>query len=202
MSGPRKIMAHERIDLERITFLLVDDNNQLLQLMSQVVTGFGARKIIKCGSAAKARAALSSTVVDFILTDAQMPEEDGFELTNWVRREGVDAHRHVPIVIVTGHTPRRDVMRARDCGAHFVVTKPLSPKVLLERIFWAAQDRRDFVVCEAYVGPERRTKTLGPPLGTRGRRHDDLNGGSRPTDEPDMCQDAMDELMTAETVAI
>ena len=202
MSGPRKILAHEKIDLERITFLLVDDNSQLLQMMSQVVTGFGARKIIKCGSAAKARAALSSTLVDFIVTDAQMPEEDGFEFTNWVRRVGAEAHRHVPIVIVTGHTPRRDVVRARDCGAHYVVTKPLAPQVLLERIFWAAQDKRNFVVCDTYIGPDRRTKHLGPPLGTNGRRHDDRQENRSAADDSNLGQHAIDALMKPEAVAI
>ena len=202
MSGPRKIAPSEKIDLERISFLLVDDNSQLLQLLSHVVSGFGARRIIKCNSAAKARDVLSSTLVDFIVTDAQMPEEDGFELTKWVRSEGADAGRHVPIVIVTGHTPHRDVVRARDCGAHYVVTKPLSPQVLLDRIFWAAQDKRNFVVCDSYVGPDRRRRTLGPPVGTRGRRQDDGADAPPGTAEPSMSQEAIDALMRPESVAI
>ena len=202
MSAPRKIMASEKIDLERITFLLVDDNNQSLDIMSQVVSGFGVRQLIKCGSAAEARAALSRNTVDFIVTDAQMPDEDGFEFTKWVRKEATDAHKHVPIVIVTGHTPRRDVMRARDCGAHFVVTKPLTPKVLLERIFWVAQDTRSFVECDSYTGPDRRTKRLGPPAGTEGRRHDDLKGALGAAEEPNMSQDAINALMKPAKVAI
>lgn len=202
MSSSRKVLASEKIDLERISFLLVDDNNQSLDIMSQVVSGFGVRQMIKCSSAAEARAALTRNVIDFIVTDAQMPEEDGYDLVRWVRKEATDAHKHVPIVVVTGHTPRRDVVRARDCGAHFVVAKPLTPRVLLERIFWVAKDMRNFVECDTYSGPDRRNKRLGPPAGTEGRRHDDLTGALGEAEEPNMSQDAINALMKPAKVAI
>jgi CheY-like chemotaxis protein len=196
------MLASAKIDLERIQFLLVDDNAQSVDIMSQVVSGFGCRNIIKCTSAEDAKAVLGKTAIDFLLTDAQMPVEDGYALTKWVRSEGPENNRFIPIIIVTGHTPRTQVMRARDCGAHFVVAKPLTPKVLLERIFWVAQDERKFIVCDVYSGPDRRFQRLGPPVGTEGRRSDDLSGDIGEAAEPNMSQDDINALMKPAKVAL
>jgi len=202
MSGPKAMLASQKIDLERIHFLLVDDNVQSLDIMSQVVAGFGVRSIVKCTSAAEARATLLKNTMDFLLTDAQMPGESGYDLTHWVRHEGPETNRYMPIVVVTGHTPRSHVMRARDCGAHFVVAKPLTPKVLLERIFWTAQDDRKYIECDEYCGPDRRFQRLGPPVGTEGRRSDDLSGALGDPAEPNMSQDDINALMKPAKVAL
>jgi DNA-binding response OmpR family regulator len=170
--------------------------------MSQVLSGFGVRKIIKCTGAAEARNAMAKNTVDLILSDAQMPGEDGYEFVHWVRHRTAEPTRYVPIVMVTGHTPRAHVMRARDCGAHFVVTKPLTPKVLLERIFWVANDDRKFIESDTYNGPDRRFKRMGPPIGMEGRRGDDLSGALGEAEEPNMSQEDIDALMTPAKAAI
>jgi len=167
------MLDSDKLNLERIAFLLVDDNPQSLHIIAQVVTGFGVRKVTKCGSAREARAAIHNITFDFILTDAQMPEEDGYSLVRWIRRSAPEHNRFVPIVVVTGHTRQSQVLEARDCGVHALVAKPLTPKVLLERIFWTARDDRKFIECDAYIGPDRRFHSIGPPVGMAGRRADD-----------------------------
>ncbi len=167
------MLDSDKLNLERVRFLLVDDNPQALNITTQVVTGYGVRKITKCGSAREARTAISNMTFDFILTDAQMPEEDGYSLVSWLRREAPEQNRFVPVIIVTGHTRQGQVMQARDCGVHAIVAKPLTPRVLLERIYWVAHDDRKFIECDTYVGPDRRFHSLGPPMGMHGRRNDD-----------------------------
>ena len=53
-----------------------------------------------------------------------------------------------------------------------MIAKPISPKVLLDRLFWLARDKRDFIEADTYVGPDRRFKHLGPPAGSVERRYD------------------------------
>ncbi len=196
------MISSQKIDLERIQFLLVDDNVQSLDIMSQVVSAFGVRSILKCTSAAEARTVMGKTAIDFLLTDAQMPGEDGYTLTRWVRTEAAENTRFIPIILVTGHTPRTHVMRARDCGAHFVVAKPLTPKVLLERIFWVANDQRKYIESEGYCGPDRRFQRMGPPVGTEGRRSDDRSGALGDPAEPNLSQDDINALMKPAKVAL
>jgi hypothetical protein len=99
------------------------------------------------------------------------------------------------MVIITGHTPQSQVTVARDCGVNFVVAKPLVPAVLLQRFHWIARERRKFVECAAYVGPDRRFKRQGPPPDIEGRRHDDLKGDVSLASEPNLSQDQIDSLM-------
>jgi hypothetical protein len=55
------------------------------------------------------------------------------------------------------------VTKARDCGANFIIAKPITPKIILERIIWVAQSTRLFVETETYIGPDRRFRKAAPP---------------------------------------
>ncbi len=202
MSTGRTVFSTDRINLERITFLLVDDNLQSLDIMSSAVAGFGVRNITKCQSARDAKDVIRKTSIDFIITDAEMPEETGYDFLRWVRHEASEPNKFVPAIICTGHTRQSQVMQARDCGAHFLVVKPITPKVLLDRIFWVARDERSFVECESYAGPDRRFKRLGPPAGMPGRRKDDLTGAIGAATEPNLSQDEINSFMKPAKVVL
>ena len=101
MATLRRMLDGDRLRLDGIHFLLVDDNAHALQIMAQVVAGFGVRNISKADSAATARQALMRGGVDIVLTDAQMPGETGYQLIEWIRREAPEPTRYVPVVIVT-----------------------------------------------------------------------------------------------------
>ncbi|MCA3699790.1 MAG: response regulator, partial [Brevundimonas sp.] len=109
MATLRRMLDGDKLKLDGINFLLVDDNPHALQIMAQVVSGFGVRNMTKVDGAAAARQELLRGGIDIVLTDAQMPGENGYKLTEWIRREAPEPTRYVPIVIVTGHTPESDV---------------------------------------------------------------------------------------------
>lgn len=202
MASPKKMLDSDKLNLERVSFLLVDDNPQALGILSQVLAGFGARSLAKAENAAAAKAVINRGVVDVLLTDGQMPDEDGYDLTRWVRNEAPEETRCIPIIVITGHTPETDVRYARDCGANFVIAKPLIPRILLERLFWIVHDERKFMECDEYVGPDRRFKRQGPPPGTDGRRAEDLRGKIGAASEPNMSQDQINALMKPAKVVL
>ena len=123
-----------------------------------------------------------------------MAKQDGFEFIRWLRRSGPENNRTVPVLVVTGATAADEVAKARDCGANFVVAKPVTPLVLLQRIIWLGRDTRMFVEAESYVGPDRRFRFLGPPGGI-GRRATDLSIEIGAATEPNMSQDEIDNLI-------
>lgn len=184
-----------RINLQKVSVLLVDDNQQSLDIMSQVLSGFGVGTMIKCESAEEALKIIARQTFDFIMTDANMPIMDGYEFVQTVRRLPNQPNAHIPILLVTGHTRESQIMKARDCGANFVVAKPITPKVLLDRIFWVAKEDRMFVETDTYVGPDRRFKREGPPIGMAGRRKDDLSGEVGAASTPNLSQDQIDGLL-------
>lgn len=196
------MQAKEKLNLARVQIMLVDDNVQSLDILAQIVSGFGARNLFRCVSASEARDTLDKHAVDMILFDAQMPEESGYDFAHWVRWQAPEKIKFTPMIMLTGHTPQSQVTLARDNGINFVVTKPLIPRILLERIQWLAKDERQYVQCETYVGPDRRFKRLGPPYGVDGRRHDDMKGSVGMAREANMSQDEIDALMMPAKVAL
>jgi CheY-like chemotaxis protein len=202
MTERRRIVPGDRLNLERLNFLVVDDNIQSLDIIGQALVGYGVRNIFKCQTAKDAREVIERTTVDCMIADAQMPDEDGYSLVRWVRGEASEPNRFMPIIICTGHTRMSQIMHARDCGAHFMVAKPITPKVLLERIFWVAKDDRAFVQPDTDVGPDRRCQRLGPPNGIDGRRKDDPKGALGAAVEPNLSQDEIDSFMKPAKVAL
>jgi len=191
-----------RINLEKASVLVLDDNGPSLDILSQVVSGFGVNQLSRAESVKEAQALVGTKTFDLIISDVQIPEVDGIEFINWLRREAPETNRYVPVILVTGHTRTTDIFRTRDAGANFTVAKPITPKVLLERIFWVAREERAFIECDAYVGPDRRFKYEGPPIGIEGRRRDDLPAEVGTAQEANMSQDEINSLMKVAKVQI
>lgn len=191
-----------RINLEKATVLVLDDNGPSLDILSQVVSGFGVSQLSRAESVKEAQALVATKTFDLIISDVQIPEVDGIEFINWLRREAPETNRYVPVILVTGHTRTTDIFRTRDAGANFTVAKPITPKVLLERIFWVAREERAFIECDSYVGPDRRFKYEGPPIGMEGRRRDDLPAEVGTAQEANMSQDEINNLMKVAKVQI
>jgi CheY-like chemotaxis protein len=191
-----------RVNLEQATVLFIDDNPQALDILSSVIQGFGVREQIRCESAIAATEVLRRRQVDLILVDCAMPEMDGCDFVRWLRRETPKPTCLTPVIMLTGHASSSHVHKSRDCGASFVVTKPLTPRVLLQRILWLAGDEREFVQSETYVGPDRRVRNFGPPLGMAGRRQGDLSAHLGAAVESNMDQSDIDSLIKPRRIAL
>ncbi|MFK0299127.1 response regulator [Brevundimonas sp. NPDC090276] len=136
--------------------MVIDDSPFALELTAQAVLGFGIKVRHACSSAAEAIAILRDHPVDLILVDCEMPGMSGYEFVRWLRRSGLEPNAFAPVIMTAAHVRRSKVSEARDCGANFLITKPFSAGVLLERIVWVARDARPFLEVGDYFGPDRR----------------------------------------------
>lgn len=150
-------------NLRQASVLVVDDCPFSLDITAQVLMAFGVRPRFLCGSADEALEVASHEVLDLIIADCEMPGRDGYEMVAHLRRHGGEVNAYCPVIMLSSHTPRSKVLSARDCGANFIIAKPLSPRVLLQRILWVARDTRPFLEAPGYVGPDRRFTDQGPP---------------------------------------
>lgn len=112
---------------EKPVILVVDDDPDFLIGLCKSLRDaeFGA---ISCRDGAEAIAVLQSMDADYLVTDLQMPQVDGIELLNWVRRN----RPHVGTVVVTAHggePQRRFVLQQ---GALRFVEKPIDPNDLID----------------------------------------------------------------------
>ena len=77
--------------------------------------------------------ALGETEYDLILMDVQMPEMDGLEATQEIRKFQKDALNYqIPIVALTAHAMKGDRERCIDAGMNDYLSKPIQPEELTE----------------------------------------------------------------------
>lgn len=165
------------INLEKVTVLVADSNPTSTQILRQILSGFGIRHPIVCTSAAEAMAVADENEINLIVANDELEDGTGYDFVRLLRRSKNELNAYAPVIMVSGHTKRRNVVTARDCGANFLVAKPLSPQVLLERVVWVSKEARPFVDTGAYLGPDRRFGKKADPAKRR-RRSD-----AEPVDE-------------------
>lgn len=166
--------SRARFNLEQVSILLLEETPLGMSVLIQILNGFGARKLHRCDSVEKAEKVVGETELDLLIVDSFGRSGAGYDFVEWLRRSGSKPNCYAPVVLTSAHTPAVAVARARDCGAHIVMAKPLTPKAMLDRIVWVARAGRRFVECDNYVGPDRRFKEAGLPKGVKvGRRRED-----------------------------
>jgi CheY-like chemotaxis protein len=179
--GGRRKAVETRLNLSNATVLLLVNNQPELDILGGVFVGFGVKAMRKCLTGEAANETIRSGMVfDLIVVDCDMPGQAGYDFVTTLRRMENNPNRLASVLLVSGHTVPSRISRARDCGANFVVAKPITPKVTFDRVMWLAREERQFVVTESYAGPDRRHKSLGPPAGMKGRRQDDPDVGPLP----------------------
>lgn len=190
--------SRARFNLERASILLLEPSQMGMSILTQILTGFGAKVLHRCESVKQAQDTVNTSELDMAIVDAC--DGEGYEFISWLRRCRVEPNCYVPVLLTAGHTPAGAVNKARDCGAHFIMAKPLTPIAVLERILWISKEGRRFVECDTYMGPDRRFKNEGVPPGMVGRRRDDLQGDLGHAETPNMDQDVIDGLMKTRRV--
>ncbi|MDR3506269.1 MAG: response regulator [Caulobacteraceae bacterium] len=171
---------------------MVDCTREGMAVLTQMFAGFGVHTPHCCVTASDAMEVAKKRDLNLLVVDTALPDMTGYEFVRWLRRAKLKPNSFAPVILVSGHTPRSMVMEGRDCGANFVMAKPLQPLPMLKRIMWLAGEGRDFVDSPNYVGPDRRFQRLGPPAGMAGRRKDDLSAKLGHATDPNLSQDEID----------
>lgn len=112
------------------TFIVVDDDINLLNLTSGVLKQ-EQHQVFSFSNPVKALEAIQNTKFDFVITDIQMPQIDGFQLLEKLREFPI--FKNQPVIALTGRTDL-DLSVYKNAGFTTVVKKPYSPKILLETI--------------------------------------------------------------------
>lgn len=189
-------MKNGTVNLRDLTILIADAGSYTRRIVYGMLRGFGANRILEVGDAGGVLAALTHQKVDILICDAKLPPHDGLAVTYAIRRNSDNENRTLPILLMTNDAQQGTVKKARDVGVSMVVTKPMSPTTLYDRLAWVAYDRRQFIDCPTYFGPDRRFKIEGYPTGI-GRRSSDKSLEISEMTEPNLDQDDIDSLFMA-----
>jgi len=114
-------------------FLVVDDSPTMRRIVINALKTFGHTEIIEAGDGQEGIDKLNSgETVDFVITDWNMPNMTGLELTKAIRSD--DKLKHLPILMVTTRGLKADIIEALKAKVNNYVVKPFTPAVLKEKM--------------------------------------------------------------------
>ena len=111
---PRILLADDSVTVQKVIELTFSDEG-----MQVVAVGDGRQAIER----------LDTDPPDVVLADVSMPERDGYEVAEHVKR--TPSLAHIPVVLMTGAFEQLDEARARDVGCDGVLAKPLEPQMVI-----------------------------------------------------------------------
>lgn len=111
------------------TILIVDDDTDLLRLLSMRLTAAGY-EVVAVDDGEKAIIQLSACRPQLVITDLRMPGLDGMALFDILHK----SHPALPIIILTAHGSIPDAITATKRGVFGFLTKPFDSRELLAQV--------------------------------------------------------------------
>jgi len=113
-------------------FLIVDDFSTMRRIVSNLLqeNGFGNAEEAEDGVAALNL--LRAGKFDFIVSDINMPNMDGFALLKSVRAD--ESLKGIPFLMVTAEAKKEDIVNAAQNGANGYIVKPFTKANLEEKV--------------------------------------------------------------------
>ena len=133
--------------LAGVTVLVIEDEESIIQLVRLYLEQLGAR-VLAAEDGASGIALFERDRPDLIILDLILPEMDGWEVCQRIRRSA-----QTPILMLTARGGEEDRVRGLELGADDYVTKPFSPRELASRV--RAILRRAGSASGARTEPER-----------------------------------------------
>jgi two-component system, chemotaxis family, chemotaxis protein CheY len=145
-----------RFDLLKI--LLVDDNQHMRMLLTEILRALGVRQIFEALDGAEALQLMRDVEMDLVMTDLTMGPLDGIDFVNLLRNSPDSPGPFTPVIMITGHSTMRRVAEARDAGVNEFLAKPVTARGVIHRINLLIEHPRPFIRCAGYFGPDRRRR--------------------------------------------
>lgn len=127
-------------DLTGLSVLVVEDNDDSRKLLQTILTRSGAAVEV-AESAATALRILAGDWPDIVISDIEMPGEDGYSLIRKIRLQEQPT-RHVPAIALTAYSRSVDRIRALAAGFQTHMSKPVEPAELVAAVKSLAGQRR------------------------------------------------------------
>jgi len=115
----------EHLDIEDINVLVVDDSLTSLKYISKILNDIGIDQIIQATNGQEAFELINTHLFDLIITDFNMPEMDGLQLTNSIRADS--NQQSIPILMLTSEQNESRLAAVKKAGVSAILDKPFKP---------------------------------------------------------------------------
>ncbi|HTQ81391.1 MAG TPA: response regulator, partial [Thermoanaerobaculia bacterium] len=116
--------------LEGLRVLVVDDDPDARQLIRAILEGCSA-KVTTAASASEALTIIEQGEIDVLVSDIEMPGEDGYALLRQLRAMKDVRQRRIPAAALTAYARSEDRHRALVEGYQIHLPKPVEPAELV-----------------------------------------------------------------------
>ena len=113
-------------------FLIVDDFSTMRRIVRNLLKEIGYANAEEAEDGAVALNMLKSSRYDFVVSDINMPNMNGFDLLKAIKAE--DSLKHLPVLMVTAEARKEDIVLAAQSGAAGYIVKPFTKVTLEEKV--------------------------------------------------------------------
>jgi two-component system, chemotaxis family, chemotaxis protein CheY len=120
-----------------LRFLVVDDFATMRRIVRGLLKDMGCTRVEEAEDGAAALHLLRSQTFDFVVSDVNMPNMNGFDLLKSIRAD--PALKHLPVLMVTAEARKEDIVLAAQNGASSYIVKPFTKATLEEKVLKIVQ---------------------------------------------------------------
>lgn len=110
--------------------LLADDSGTMRKIIMRSLTAIGIASAVEAVDGQEAIELFQAETFDLVLTDWNMPNKNGLELTKEIR----ELNTTVPIIMVTTEGEKSRVLEAIQAGVSDYLVKPFTAEALREKL--------------------------------------------------------------------
>jgi two-component system chemotaxis response regulator CheY len=115
-----------------LKFLIVDDFSTMRRIVRNLLKEAGFANADEAEDGAAALQKLRAGGFDFVVSDINMPNMNGFELLTQIR---ADAQlKSLPVLMITAEARKEDIVMAAQGGASGYIVKPFTKATLEEKV--------------------------------------------------------------------
>ena len=122
-----------------LRFLIVDDYPAMRRIVRGMLGELGCKQADEAEDGVVALQKLKSRRFDFVVSDINMPNMNGFDLLEAIKSDA--ALKHLPVLMVTAEALKEDMQLAAQRGAAGYIVKPFSRVTLEDKLLKIMQKR-------------------------------------------------------------
>jgi len=115
------------------TILYIEDNPDNMLLVQRALESRGY-KLLKAVNGVDGISMAEGNMIDLILLDINLPDIDGYEVAQRLRKSSKAELAYLPIIAVTANALKGDAERALEAGCDVYMSKPINIRELWARI--------------------------------------------------------------------
>ncbi|RCS59363.1 chemotaxis response regulator CheY [Parvibium lacunae] len=117
---------------DQIKFLIVDDFSTMRRIVRNLLKEIGYSNADEAEDGAAALQKLKAGSFNFVVSDINMPNMNGFELLRNIRED--PQLKTLPVLMVTAEAKKEDIVLAAQIGASGYIVKPFTKATLEEKL--------------------------------------------------------------------